>query len=94
MKGVEGELGKAVGAAEGVEGEGDGIAEVEGFEGALEEVGEEVVGEEGRFGVKEEDGLELLLTAEEGIEELLEPWEVKEEGVLVGSVTVIREEEV
>lgn len=91
MKGVEGELGEAVGAAEGVEGEGegDGIAEVEGFEGALEEVGEE-----GRFGVKEEDGLELLLTAEEGIEELLEPWEVEEEGVVVGSVTVIREEEV
>lgn len=89
MKGEEGELGEAVGAAEGVEGEGDGIAEVEGFEGALEEVGEE-----GRFGVKEEDGLELLLTAEEGIEELLEPWEVEEEGVVVGSVTVIREEEV
>lgn len=64
MKGVEGDVGEAVGAAKGVEGEGDDIVELKGFEGAVEKVGEEVVGGRGGFGGKEEDNLELLTPEE------------------------------
>lgn len=60
--------GVAVPVAEGAEGEGDGVADVERLDGAVEEVGDGAVG--GRFGqqagvVLAKEGAELLLAHDE-----------------------------
>jgi len=81
------DLGEALEVLDGVEAESDGVADVEGFDDAVEELWEELVerrlGDLGGVAAHEHDGFELGLAAEELIEEAAEPGD-GEEGVAGG----------
>jgi len=81
------DLGEALEVLDGVEAERDGVAEVEGFDEAVEELWEELVerrlGDLGGVAAHEHDGFELCLDAEELVEEAAEPGD-GEEGVAGG----------
>lgn len=87
FEGVNDDLGEALEVFNGVEAEHDGVADVEGFDEAVEELWEELV--ERRLGdlrgvaAHEEDGFELCFDAEELVEEAAEPGD-GEEGVSGG----------
>lgn len=84
VEGGDGDLGEALPGPDEVEAVGDGIADVEGLDAAVEQVGDEAVqggfGELGRVAAHDEDGLELGLAAEEGVEEVAEPGDGEEGG--------------